>query len=101
MSKEQEVVNDLYTEPDAAERERVLSIVSERVKTVHPGGANLSVVPENAFYENGGWYVPVLPDKQPPKRYEYYEALAGVSTELGRHENLSVLFVPVRPEETP
>ena len=99
MSKEDEVLPSFDTEPNAAERERVLSVVSERVKTIHPGGANLSVVVENVFHENGGWYVPVLPDKQPPKRYEYYEALAGVSMELGRDEKLSVLFVPVRPEE--
>ena len=49
--------------------------------------------------DQGWWYVPILPDKQPAKRYEYYETLAEVENELQRDENLTILFVPVRPDE--
>ena len=79
------------------------AVISDRIsrylKNIHPGGATLNVVPQGIRHEEDWWYVPVKPDRQPEKRYEYYEALARVEAELARIEQLTILFLPTAPDE--
>jgi hypothetical protein len=46
------------------------------------------------------WEVPVHPDFEPVKRYEYYEALVDVEDAMEDRENLKVLLIPSDPTET-
>ncbi len=83
---------------DETERRQVIDAVLSRVADRHPGGANLTVLEQGVRHDQDWWYVPIQPDKQPAKRYEYYETLAEIENELQRDENMTVLFVPVRPD---
>lgn len=47
------------------------------------------------------WYVPVRPSVQPPKRCEYYEALAEVENEMQKPEGITLLLVPTALEAEP
>jgi hypothetical protein len=64
----------------------------------HPGGATLDVLDGGIRKEEEWWYVPVRPNIEPTKRYEYYEALADVENDLEEKENLTVLLVPIAPK---
>ncbi|HIE27847.1 TPA: hypothetical protein EYP66_11225 [Candidatus Poribacteria bacterium] len=57
-------------------KKTVAEAVSKYIKDCHPGGATLEVVEEGIRKEHYWWYVPVLPSVEPPKLFEYYEALA-------------------------
>jgi len=72
----------------------VAKAVREYVKDCHPGGATLEVLEQDIRKEEYWWYVPVRPDMEPVKRYEYYEALADVEEALEENENLTVFLVP-------
>lgn len=78
--------------------QEVVDAVRQRIQNVHPGGIVLEVVPQGVRHEQEWWYVPVRPDVQPAKRFEYYEALAGVETELQKSEHLTVLLLPTVPD---
>jgi hypothetical protein len=82
-------------------KERVLQLVRERLRECHPGGVTISVVEDLMRQENGCWRVPVRPSVQPPRTYEYYDALADVETDLSENEQLEVWLVPTMPEEKP
>ena len=79
--------------------EKVLDAVRKHVKDRHPGGAILEVLSRGIRQEQDWWYVLVQPDKEPDKRYEYYEALADAEVELMEQDDLTVLLVPVLPNE--
>ena len=79
--------------------QEVIDAVRKYIKDQHPGGAVLEVLTEGVRHDQDWWYVSVRPDFQPPKRFEYYEALAAAEEELQRLENLTVLLVPLVPEE--
>ena len=81
-----------------ATEEQVIEAVRKHIKDHHPGGAILEVLTKGVRHEQDWWYVMIRPDKQPPKRYEYYEALAEAEVQL-LEEDLTVLLVPVLPEE--
>lgn len=80
------------------DREEVIDAVRRLLKTRHPGGVSLDVVPAGVRQDEEWWYVPVRPSAQPPRRYEYYEALAEVENELQKTEQLTVLLVPAAPQ---
>lgn len=80
------------------EAQDVINAVRKYIYDQHPGGTNLEVVTAGVHQESDWWYVPVVPNFQPPKRYEYYEALAYMENELLKSDDLTVLFVPVSPE---
>lgn len=82
-------------------KEEVARLVRERLEAVHPGGSTLSVVAERMREENGCWRIPVRPDVEPPRAFEYYDVLSEVETQLSEQENLEVWLVPVDPEEAP
>lgn len=82
-----------------ATEEQVIEAVRKHIKDHHPGGAILEVLTKGVRHEQDWWYVMIRPDKQPPKRYEYYEALAEAEVEIRKTERLTVLLVPVSPEE--
>ena len=79
--------------------EQVVELVREQLQHHHPGGVTLSVLPEGVREQEEIWYVPVLPSAQPPKMYEYYEALAEVASTLEENEQIQLWLVPVIPEE--
>lgn len=76
----------------------VAEAVRKYVKAYHPGGSTLEVLEQGVRKEEDWWQVPIQPDVEPVKRYEYYEALAEIEGELEEKENLTVLLVPVAPE---
>ncbi len=78
--------------------EQVINTVRKYIEDKHPGGATLEVVPQGIRQDREWWYVPVRPNIQPPKRFEYYEALANVEQEVQKFEHLTVLLVPTLPE---
>jgi hypothetical protein len=80
--------------------QKVLQLVREQMRLHHPGGVSLDIGPDPIRYENDCWYVPVLPSAQPPKMYEYYEALAEIEATLEEEQDIQVLLVPIIPEET-
>ena len=77
-----------------AEAQRVVEAVRRHIQDRHPGGVTLEVIPEGVRHDQEWWYVPIRPSKRPPKRYEYYEALACIENDVQRQENLTVLLVP-------
>ena len=80
-----------------ADKKAVIAAVRKLLKSRNPGGVTLDVVPAGVRQDQEWWYVPVRPSAQPPKRYEYYEALAEVETELQKSEHITVLLVPAAP----
>ena len=84
-----------------SEIDEITSKVLKYLENQHPDSTNLKVVTAGIRHEQDWWYVPVQPDKQPSRRFEYYEALAEVENELAE-ERTTVLLLPVAPdEETP
>ncbi len=78
--------------------QQVIDAVSKHLKNQHPGGAELKVLARGIRHEQEWWYVPVRPNVQPARRYEYYEALAEVENELQKSEGITVLLVPTVAE---
>jgi hypothetical protein len=79
--------------------EKVVELVREQIQHHRPGGVTLTVVPDGVYQQNEYWYVPVRPSAQPPKMFEYYEALAEVASTLEENEQLPIWLVPMLPEE--
>ncbi len=75
-----------------------VEIAGRYLKDKHPGGATLEALKQGARHEQDWWYVPVRLSFEPPRRYEYYEALADAEGELEDTEHLTVLFLPTAPE---
>lgn len=80
-------------------QDQVAQLVCEQLQNHHPGGTTLEVVPEGIRQQNGSWYIPVRPNVQPPKMYEYYEALAEVESTLEENEQLQIWLMPMLPDE--
>jgi hypothetical protein len=78
--------------------EKVVELVHDQLRKHRPGGVRLEIGPGPIRFQNDCWYVPVLPSAQPPKMYEYYEALAEVEATLEEQFDIQVLLVPVVPE---
>jgi hypothetical protein len=78
----------------------VANIVRKYLAGHQPGGVNLEVVEQGIRHEDGWWRVPVRPSTWPKKRYEYYEALAEIESELQEKEKLNVLIATSEPVET-
>ena len=78
--------------------QQVVEAVQRHVKDLRPGGAQLEVLTQGVRQDQDWRCVMVRPDKQPAKRYEYYEALADAEVQL-LEEGLTVLLAPVLPEE--
>ena len=77
----------------------IVEIAGRYLKDKHPGGATLEALTQGVRHEQDWWYVPVRPSFEPPRRYEYYEALADAEEVLEDEENLTVLFLPTAPQE--
>jgi hypothetical protein len=86
------------SEQNPSEQE-VVEKVRKYLKDKHPGGANLEALSQGVRHEQEWWYVPVQPDIRPPRRYEYYEALADVELNMLKQEKVTVLLLPTPPEE--
>jgi hypothetical protein len=82
-------------------KEEVAQLVRERLQAFHPGGVTISVVAEKMHERDGCWRIPVRPDTEPPRAFEYYDALAEVEAQLSEQENLDVWLVPTTPDEEP
>ncbi len=96
-SEQSIVLEQDVSEQDVSEQD-VVEAVRKHLKGHQPGGATLEVVPQGVRRDREWWYVPVRPSKEPPKRFEYYEALANVETELQKTEHLTVLLIPTGPD---
>jgi len=77
----------------------IVEIVGRYLKDKHPGGATLEALAQGVRHEQDWWYVPVRPSFEPPRRYEYYEALADIEGALEDAEHLTVLLLPTFPLE--
>ena len=73
--------------------------VAERVryflKDARPGGSKLEVLEDQIWSEEFAWHVPIQPDFEPEKMFEYLEVLADATIELQDQDNLSVYLIPV------
>ena len=94
-------MNTVAEQGSVTAEQEVVEAVRRHIRDVHPGGAVLEVVAEGVRQDQEWWYVPVRPSVQPPRRYEYYEALAGVEKELQKSERLTVLLVPTVTDAEP
>lgn len=83
--------------PEVSDAE-IVEIVARYLKDKHPGGVTLEALTQGVRHEQDWWYVPVRPSFEPPRQYEYYEALADVEGALEDEENLTVLFLPTAPD---
>jgi hypothetical protein len=79
--------------------QQVLDLVRKQLTRHHPGGVTLDIGDGSVRRQDEYWYVPVRPSAQPPKMYEYYEALAEVEATLEENEGVQVFLVPTLPEE--
>ena len=86
--------------PTLTNERTVIEAVRKQLAGLHPGGVTLDVVLDGIRQDQDWWYVPVRPSSEPTKRYEYYEALAKAETELQKSEGLTVLLVPVLPDQS-
>jgi len=77
----------------------VVELVGRYLKDKHPGGATLEALAQGVRHEQDWWYVPVRPSIEPARRYEYYEALADVETDMETQEHVTVLLLPTPPEK--
>jgi hypothetical protein len=59
----------------------------------------ISVLEDEIRLKNGYWNVPVQPSAEPPRTWEYYEALADVEDALRKEHHLEVWLVPTLSEE--
>ncbi len=84
---------------NVADTANIFQTVQQLIQHYHPGGATLTVMEEGIKREEAWWYVPVQPNTEPPKRYEYYEALAEVEQRLLTEQDLNVLLIPVLASE--
>jgi hypothetical protein len=76
------------------DKRSVAEAVRKYLEDRHPSGLTLEVDEQGVRQEQYWWYVPVRPSQEPPKLFEYYEALAEVEGEIEENENLTVLLVP-------
>lgn len=63
------------------------------LKDAHPGGVIFEVLENNIWQEEFGWHVPIQPDFQPKRLFEYYETLVDAEIALRDEDNLSVFLV--------
>ncbi len=76
----------------------IVEVVGRYLKDKHPGGVTLEALPQGVRHEQDWWYVNVRSSSQPARRYEYYEALSDAETELEDTEHITVVLLPVEPE---
>jgi uncharacterized protein (DUF433 family) len=81
------------------DRARIAELVREQLARQDLDGITIEVQPDRVRRQDEYWYVPVLPSRQPPKMYAYYEVLAEVEATIEENEELQVFLVPVIPTE--
>lgn len=77
----------------------VARVVQQYLQDAHPGGATLAVVEAKIRKEGTYWHVPIRPSVEPPKLFEYYEALADIESAIDTQEHLKVILIPGDPQE--
>jgi len=81
------------------DKNRIAELVREQLERQDLDGITIEVQTNRIRRQGKYWYVPVLPSKQPPKMYAYYEVLAEVEATIEENEDLQVFLVPVIPVE--
>ncbi len=81
-------------------KQSVAQKVREYLQNNHPGGVTLEVVENDIHQVDYWWRVPVRPSAWPLKRYEYYEALADIESDIQEKEHLNILIATGEPLET-
>jgi len=75
---------------------RVIELVRASLAKRQPQGATIEIIEDGIRQDANWWYVPVRPDRDIPRTYEYYEVLTDVEDEV-QHEledGTEVLLVP-------
>ena len=80
--------------PNKPNKRTVAEAVRKYIKDCHPSGLTMEVIEKGIRKEKYWWYVPVRLSMEPPKLFEYYEALADAEEALEENENLTVFLVP-------
>ncbi len=80
-------------------RQDVANVVRQYLQNTHPGGTTLEVVETGIRQEEFAWHVPVQPNVEPPKLFEYYEALTDVENRLVSEAHLKVFLIPAEPKQ--
>jgi hypothetical protein len=86
--------------PVELDKPAVVEHVREALHKHQPSGTTMEVLEDEVRRKGDWWYVPVRPDVEFPKTYQYYEFLADVEGELQDDQGLDVLLVPAAPEPT-
>ena len=76
----------------------VAQVVRDYIRDCHPGGVDLEVIEEGIRKIDDWWRVPIRPSAEPPHTFEYYDALAGVESDIQEERHLNILLVPAIPE---
>ena len=80
-------------------KQEVIHTVRQYLQNSHPGGATLDVVEGRVRQEEFAWHIPVQPDIEPSKLFEYYEALTDVENQLAEEAHLKVFLIPSEPKQ--
>ncbi|MBI3921471.1 MAG: hypothetical protein HY318_08655 [Armatimonadetes bacterium] len=78
------------------DEERVVQLVEKYLRTHPLRNASIEVVKQGLRQDGKWWYVPVRPDRELPRTYEYYEVLTEIEDEIKQEMNgeVDVLLVP-------
>ncbi len=80
------------------EIQQVARAARKHLSAIHPGGSNLDIIEARIRRDESVWRVPVQPDYEPPKLYEYYEELGRAEDAIFAQENIRVFLVPAEPK---
>ena len=83
----------------SADEQEVARIVRQYLQDCHPGGVVLDVVENRVREEEFAWHVPIQPSLEPPKLFEYYEALTQVENKIAAEAHLKVFLIPSEPKQ--
>jgi hypothetical protein len=74
-------------------REQVVALVEQHLREA-PVRYGIHVVVEGVRQEGDWWTVPVFADEEPKRRWQYYEVLASVESDISDENKVNILLVP-------
>ena len=74
--------------------DQVVELVRQRLKAQRTDGITIDVVADGIRRDGDWWYVPVRPDREPQRTYQYYEWLLEVEDDVKSEAGIDVLLVP-------
>ena len=75
-------------------KHEIAEMVREGLSRHQNGGGHIDVIEDGVRLDGNWWHVPVKPDDDPPRTYQYYDTLATVEEEITESQHLNILLVP-------